>query len=232
MGRILLICRLAARDLRRRPAEAALLLVAIIAATTTLTLGLVLHGVTDKPYESTREATAGPDVVASVSGDAFLGQPADLAALEALTDAPGVIDSSGPYPLIGVELEANGLTARDFRGKDLGGAGVWAQGRDPAAAAVDQPELTQGGWVRDGGVVLEAGFADALELGVGDEITLRTRVCGLMIRGKDPDCRVAIVARSRLPAYRGHRRREAVSGCVLRPRLPRDRRGHGEPAAR
>ena len=191
MGRILLICRLAARDLRRRPAEAALLLLAIIAATTTLTLGLVLHGVTDKPYESTREATAGPDVVASVSGDPFLGQPADLAALEALTDAPGVIDSSGPYPLVGVELEADGVTARDLRGEDLGGAGVWAQGRDPAAAAVDQPELTQGGWVRDGGVVVEAGFADALELGVGDEITLQTRACTIMIRGEQT-CRVAI----------------------------------------
>jgi putative ABC transport system permease protein len=191
MGRILLICRLAARDLRRRPAEAALLLLAIMAATTTLTLGLVLHGVTDEPYESTREATAGPDVVASVRGDAFLGQRADLAALRALAEAPGVTNSSGPYPLIGVGLEANGVTARDLRGDDLGGAGVWAQGRDPAAAAVDQPEQTQGGWVRDGGVVLEAGFADALELGVGDEITLRTRVCGLMIRGEPPDCRVA-----------------------------------------
>jgi ABC-type lipoprotein release transport system permease subunit len=189
MSRLLLVSRLAARDLRRRPAEAALLLLAIIAATTTLTLGLVLHGVTDKPYESTREATAGPDVVASVTGDAFLDQPADLTALKALTDAPGVTDYSGPYPLIGVELEANGVTARDLRGEDLGGAGVWAQGRDPAAATVDQPELTQGGWVRDGGVVVEAGFADALELGVGDEITLRTRVCTLMIRGEQT-CRV------------------------------------------
>jgi putative ABC transport system permease protein len=72
-----------------------------------------------------------------------------------------------------------------------GAAGVWAQGRDPAAAAVDQPELTQGGWVRGGGVVVEAGFADALELGVGDEITLQTRVCTIMIRGEQA-CRVAI----------------------------------------
>jgi ABC-type lipoprotein release transport system permease subunit len=190
MGRVLLISRLAARNLRRRRAEAALLVLAIMAATTTLTLGLVLHGVTDEPYESTREATAGPDVVASVSGEAFLGQRADLAALQALTEAPGVTDYSGPYPLIGAELEAKGVTARNLRGEDLGGAGVWAQGRDPAAAVVDQPELTQGGWVRDGGVVVEAGFADALELAVGDEITLRTRVCGLMIRGETPDCRV------------------------------------------
>ena len=189
MGRIALIRRLAARDLRRRPAEAALLLVAIIAATTTLTLGLVLHGVTDEPYERTREATAGPDIVAHARGDAFLDQSADLAALEALTDAPGVIDYSGPYPLIGVELEANGVTARDLRGEDVGGAGAWAQGRDPTAAAVEQPELTQGGWVRDGGMVVEAGFADALELGVGDEITLRARVCGLMTLSETLDCR-------------------------------------------
>ena len=60
MGRILLICRLAARDLRRRPAEGALLLLAIIAATTTLTLGLVLHGVTDEPYEAPGRPQPGP----------------------------------------------------------------------------------------------------------------------------------------------------------------------------
>jgi ABC-type lipoprotein release transport system permease subunit len=193
VGRLLLVFRLAARDLRRRRVEAGLLLLAITAATTTLTLGLVLRGVTDEPYERTREATAGPDVVASVSGDAFLGQAADLAALNALTNAPGVADYSGPYPLIGVELEADAVSAsrRTPSGEVIGGAaGVWAQGRDPTAAAVDEPEPTQGGWVRDGGVVLEAGFADALELGVGDEITLGTRVCGLWIRGEPPDCRV------------------------------------------
>ena len=178
MGRLLLVCRLAARDARRRPAEAALLLLAIVAATTTLTLGLVLHGVTDEPYQSTRQATAGPDVVAGVRGDPVLGEPADLAALQALADAPGVTDYSGPYPFIGVELEADGVTAsRPARGGSRWGGG-WAQGRDPAAAAVDQPELTQGGWVRDGGVVIEAGFADALDLGVGDEIPLWTRSVG------------------------------------------------------
>jgi putative ABC transport system permease protein len=195
MGRILLICRLAGRNLRQRPAEAALLLLAIMAATTTLTLGLVLHGVTDEPYESTRETTAGPDVVASVTGDAFVGQSADLAGLKALTQAPGVTDHSGPYPLIGVELAADGVAGsrRTPSGEVIGGAaGVWAQGRSPAAAAVDQPKLTQGRWIRDGGVVVEAGFADALGLGVGDEISLRTRVCGLWISGVLPDCRVAI----------------------------------------
>jgi hypothetical protein len=43
MGRLLLVGRLAVRDLRRRPVEAALLLLAIMAATTTLTLGRPLR---------------------------------------------------------------------------------------------------------------------------------------------------------------------------------------------
>src|SRR5919106_2460404 len=69
MGRALLLGRLAARNVRRRPVESVLLLLVIMAATATLTLGLALRGVTDSPYERTREATAGPDVVASVGPD-------------------------------------------------------------------------------------------------------------------------------------------------------------------
>jgi ABC-type lipoprotein release transport system permease subunit len=194
MGRVLLVGRLAARNLRRRPAEAALLLLAITAATTVLTLGLVLRGVTNDPYQTTREATAGPDVVASFAPDPATGQPADLAGMEALTDAPGVIEHSGPFPAIGAELEADGLTGsrRTPGGEMIGGAaGVWAVGRDPAAASVDQPELTQGSWVRDGGVVVEAGFADALGVGEGDQITLRTRVCTFETSTGPPDCGVA-----------------------------------------
>jgi hypothetical protein len=53
VGRVLLVCRLAARDLRRRPLEAALLLLAITAATATLTLGLALSGVTKGPSART-----------------------------------------------------------------------------------------------------------------------------------------------------------------------------------
>src|SRR5918994_233127 len=164
MGRFLLVGRLAARDLRRRPAEAALLMLAITAATATLTLGLVLHDVASDPYQRTREATAGPDVVASVSPDPLGSQPADRANLEALTDAPGVIDHSGPYPVTGAFLEAPGQRAT-----------AQVEGRDPEAAAVDQPKLTQGNWVDDGGVVIEAAFADALGVRAGDQITLNGR---------------------------------------------------------
>ena len=92
MGRLLLVGRLAARDLRRRPAEAALLLLAITAATAILTLGLALRGVISKPYQTTREATAGPDVVTAFGG------PADAADVKALTDESGVVAHSGPYP--------------------------------------------------------------------------------------------------------------------------------------
>jgi putative ABC transport system permease protein len=65
MGRLVLILRLATRDLRRRRVEALLLLVALAATTTTLTMGLAVRGVTDRPWERTRTATAGPDVVVS-----------------------------------------------------------------------------------------------------------------------------------------------------------------------
>ena len=61
-----LVWRLAVADMRRHPVEASLLLMAITAATATLTLGLVLHGVTNSPYQRTRSVTGGPDVVAGL----------------------------------------------------------------------------------------------------------------------------------------------------------------------
>jgi ABC-type lipoprotein release transport system permease subunit len=158
MGRTLLVGRLAVRDLRRRRIEAALLLLAIMAATTTLTLGLVLRDAASDPYQSTREATNGPDVLASVA------QPAERSGLEELASAPGVIDHSGPYPVTPAELQASGRTSD-----------VQAVGRDAAPASVDQPELLQGSWVSDGGVVVEAAFANALDVGVGDPVTLDGR---------------------------------------------------------
>jgi ABC-type lipoprotein release transport system permease subunit len=158
MGRILLVGRLAVCDLRRRRIEAALLLLAILAATTTLTLGLVLRDAASDPYQRTREATNGPDVVASVN------QPAERSGLEELAGAPGVTDHSGPYPVTPAELQASGRTSD-----------VQAVGRDAAPVSVDQPELLQGSWVGDGGVVLEAAFANALDVRVGDPVSLDGR---------------------------------------------------------
>ena len=175
MGRMLLVRRLAARDLRRRPAHALLLLLVITAAMVTFTLGLILHGVTDKPYGQTRAATAGPDVVVSSVG--FTGpkqtrqttETGQITAtargrLAALAHAPGVTAHSGPYPVAWPLLRAHGITA-----------GAMAEGRDEAPAAVDQPKDVQGTWVRGGGVVMERAFADALGVRVGDDVTLDGR---------------------------------------------------------
>ena len=65
--------------------------------------------------------------------------------------------------MIPTVLEANGRTVL-----------AQTQGRDTKAAAVDQPKTTEGGWVRDRGVVIEAAFAAALDVSPGDRITLRS----------------------------------------------------------
>jgi ABC-type lipoprotein release transport system permease subunit len=182
MGRILLVGRLAVRDLRRRRIEAALLLLAIMSATTTLTLGLVLRDAASDPYQSTRQATNGPDVVASV------GQPAALSGLEELASAPGVIDHGGPYPVTPAKLQASGRTSD-----------VQAVGRDPEPASVDQPELLHGTWVSAGGVVVEAAFANALDVRVGDPVTLDGRSFEV----------VGVAATAAMPPYPG-------GSCIVR----------------
>jgi putative ABC transport system permease protein len=162
MGRLLLVGRLALRDLQRRKAEAVLLLVAIMAATITLTLGLVVRDAADDPYGKTRAVTHGPDVVA-------VG-PAD----NGLAGAAGVVASSGPFPVAPAKLVTSSGRSSD----------VQIEGRDTAPAPVDQPSVTRGSWVRDGGVVLEAAFAQELGLRVGDAVSVGGRafdVVGLAV---------------------------------------------------
>jgi putative ABC transport system permease protein len=174
MGKIRLIGRLVVRDLRWRPGPAVLLVLAITAATATLTLGLVLHGVTSRPYQQTKAATRGPDVVADVGGQTFstsgptatpvIPRSVVAAQVKTLTHAPGVTAYSGPYPVASAILRVRGLTVA-----------VQAEGREQAAASVDQPAVTAGTWVRPGGIVLERTFAEALGVGVGDRVTLDGR---------------------------------------------------------
>jgi putative ABC transport system permease protein len=190
MGKAFLIGRLVARDLRHRPAQAVLLLLAVTAATAVLALGLALRGVTSHPYAQTRAATNGPDVVASIGGfgDAPHGpavssgpiRPAKDVLTEAsiLAHAPGVTAHGALIPVAGGLIRAGGLTAP-----------VFVESRDQQAAAVDQPKVTSGSWVRPGGIVLERTFATALGAGVGDRVTVDGRsftVAGLAVTAAQP----------------------------------------------
>ena len=180
MGRLLLVYRLAVKDLRYRPAQAVLLLLAIAAGAATLTLGLSLRGTTDNPYARTRAVTNGPDVVASVfpgnsnaSGPTASVKPggsntpragageAAATPLLPLEHASGVVAHSGPYPVTWTLLQI---------GHTTGSAEV--EGRNSRSSPVDHPRLMQGTWVRPGGVVVEAAFASAFGIHVGDSLRL------------------------------------------------------------
>ena len=78
-----------------------------------------------------------------------------------LEHAAGVAAFSGPFAVTWTSLR---------KGHTSGGAEV--EGRSSALSTVDQPKQLRGSWVRPGGVVVEAGFASALGLHVGDQLTL------------------------------------------------------------
>ena len=180
MGKVMLVCRLTIRDLGRHRGEAVMLLLALVATTSTLTLGFLVHGGTSPSYLTTRRQTAGPDIVATSasSGPGHSTTPADLAALTRLTGAPGVIGHTGPYPVAWARLQAHGISA-----------GAMAEGRGAAPASIDQPKVIQGGWVRGGGVVVEQSFAQALGVRTGDRVTLNGRpfrVAGIAVTAAIP----------------------------------------------
>jgi putative ABC transport system permease protein len=179
MGKLLLIGRLVGRDVRFRPAQAVLLLLAITAATTVLSLALALYGVTQHPYQQTRAATRGPDVVALFEGPVAGPQgpgpaaPNIQAETKPLMSAPGVTGRGGPYPVAGAVLQLGGLAVQ-----------VQAEGRSQSAVAVDQPKVTAGSWVRPDGIVLERTFAEAIGASVGDRVRLnghRYTVTGIAV---------------------------------------------------
>jgi putative ABC transport system permease protein len=168
-GRALLLLRLARQDIRHHFAQAVLLVVAIAAATAVLSLAFALDGVNTNPYQQTMAATKGPDVVAQSANNPYTGvtSPAALAALVALNHAQGVAAHSGPYPIVG----ATGPVGPVMRSAGLV-ASVGVEGREPGVAAVDQPKVTDGTWIRPGGVVVERSFAEAANLRLGQTITL------------------------------------------------------------
>ncbi len=160
---MVLIWRLVIADIKRRPVQAALLVIMIVTTTTTLTLGLALRQVTDSPFARTRAATRGPDVIAEITPPPGKTIPT-TARLAALGHARGVKSTSGPYPVVFPTLTAPGIALE-----------AEAEGRDPGPASPDQPSLTKGSWIRSGGAVLEAGFAASVGLRPGDTIHLNGR---------------------------------------------------------
>lgn len=160
-GLALLMRRLVASSLRRRPAEVLLTVVAIAAATTTLMLGLALHDVTAHPYQTTRRLTSGPDVAAMLNNGASISSVAQLDALER---RPGVISHAGPFPVSYPIMTTNGSRVLAI-----------VEGRAMSNSPLDHPYVTQGTWVRPGGVVIERSFAQELSLIPGDHVTLGGR---------------------------------------------------------
>jgi putative ABC transport system permease protein len=162
VGRLLLTWRLVLGDIKRRPVNAALLLVMIVTTTTTLTLGLSLRRVTDSPFARTRAATKGPDVVAEIVPGAGAAPVARQFA--PLIRAPGVVGTAGPYPVTFARLSAPAVNVQ-----------AQAEGRALAPSAIDQPALSSGTWIRPGGVVIERAFAAALRVHAGETIRVNGR---------------------------------------------------------
>jgi putative ABC transport system permease protein len=170
--------RLARRNVRRRPAQAALLLLTLTLATGTIGVGMAVYGSADRPWDRVWTATDGFHVGAAYYrlSDAARGD-ADLDAVRAefaeLAAAPGVRAVGGPWTnLYGLLDVAGGGTEE-----------LTAEIRDPGRSPVDQPLVTAGSWLaaEDGGVVLEDGLADTLEVGPGDTISVQGHE--LQVRG-------------------------------------------------
>ena len=173
MAKLTVIGRLVRRDMRKQPVEAILLVLVVAAATTALTLVLALRGVANHPYQVTHAETAGPDVVVSDLFDRV--SPEQLAAV---ADAPGATGHTGPFPIAAAALRAGGTPVA-----------VTAEGRDLAPTSVDQPEVTQGSWVRPGQIVIERSFADALRVHIGEVVTLDGRpfrIAGIAVTAATP----------------------------------------------
>ncbi|MCT9011801.1 ABC transporter permease [Streptomyces rhizosphaerihabitans] len=176
MGHLLLMWRLILHDIRRRPGEALMFLLAVTIATATatasLTLGLATDNAVDAGYLKTRAATAGPDITAITTAT----DPSGLA--ERLADTPGVAAQADPVYAFDTTIRAHGQSAHTS-----------IEGRDDSPSAVDRPLVTSGTWVHPGGAVIERGFAQALGVHLGDHVTITGRtypVVGTAISAATP----------------------------------------------
>jgi len=173
VSKLLLAARLIVGDLRRHPVQAVLLVLAIMAAAATLSVGVAASFVNNNPYDQTRTSTNGPDIVSYTTSGA-----SGLSTLERWAKLPGVTAHSAVYPVARPVLRVTGHVDA-----------VFAIGRPRAPTAIDQPEITDGHWVRPGDIVVERSFADALGITVGQTVTLNGhpyRVGGIAVSAAAP----------------------------------------------
>jgi putative ABC transport system permease protein len=191
---IRLAVRLAARNLRRRPGQALLLLLALTIATGVFGVATSLYGSADAPWDRVWRATKG----FNVSFDVYHppDEPGDRAFVddlrrrgEQLARAPEVVGVGGPWTHLYGSIRIAG-----------GSEDLTAEIRGPGPYQVDQPLVTSGRWLGEGGgVVLEGGLAATLHAGPGDSVTIQGRrfpvrgVAQTVSRGRFPLSRPAQV---------------------------------------
>lgn len=163
-----LASRMAWKNVRRRPGQAALLLLTLTIATATVGVAQWLTGSADGPWDRVWAKTNGFHV--QVTYYAEPGKPHSREDLDqarrdvlSLARAPGVVAAGGPFLSLDGTLNVAGEDEE-----------VTAEIRSPENSPVDQPLITDGRWLGSGqGIVLEDGLARTLHIGAGDAVSIQ-----------------------------------------------------------
>jgi putative ABC transport system permease protein len=190
MRSLRLAVRLAGRSLRRRPGQALLLLLALTITTGVLGVATSVHGSADGPWDRVWRATRGFNVSFNVYHPP--DEPGDRAFVddlrrrgEQLAKAPEVVGVGGPWTHLYGSIRVAG-----------GNEDLTAEIRDPGPYQVDQPLVTNGRWLGEGGgLVLESGLAASLHAAPGDTVTIQGQ--RFLVRGA-----AQTVSRGRFPLSR------------------------------
>ena len=162
MRQLRLTARLAWRNLRRHAGGAALLAIALITATTTLTMALCVGAGAQAPWDRAFAETDGAQILANSE---------HLSILTALTHAHGVEAAIGPYPVYHETAYMHGSTLR-----------LTLVGRDTLNTPIDRPQVTAGTADLSGNaIVLEQSVANTIHAHVGD--TVQVNGITLTLRG-------------------------------------------------
>jgi putative ABC transport system permease protein len=167
MRSLRLTARLASRNLRHRPAQAALLLLTLTIATGALGVGMWLYGSADGPWDKVWTRTQGFHVQVDYYTDAraphkSVNLSRSRSQAMSLARDPRVLAVGGPWIMLDGKLDVRRQTE-----------GLTVQVRGPRVARVDQPLITAGRWLgRGGGIVLEDGLAHTLHARPGDTVLI------------------------------------------------------------